>query len=421
MIVIGNRPYHELELDDILDGFDENTRINLGFPLKNNGTKVHTQYLNVHVFQNIKQKEDLTKKYQIANMDHIKMFQEFFKTNHYKKIVKQDLRKNNFYNNYLKSIKCPYTFKRLPRLGIFAILDMIIAYKTVIYVSHFSLHYIDNKKHTYIVSNNKYNYEEACKKSHDTKIEYDVIQWLHNNKYIDATLCALEDSELPTIDCSRIKPSNFIIKLLLKKFGICILKNYFTKTQIENFGKGFDEVFEKAKKDIEVRTIEGCSNDERIFHAEKFSSLINAFSNETLFNDCAQMYKQRLNKKTLLNKITYEEGKIKNSGAGWHRDNHECQFKALMYLTDVNITNGNFQFLTNSSKRFIGLPKPRTTNYNTRYHDETIEKLIDTNENIRLHNIVGVAGTVILADTTYIHRGNIIEEGERKAITQYFF
>ena len=34
---------------------------------------------------------------------------------------------------------------------------------------------------------------------------------------------------------------------------------------------------------------------------------------------------------------------IRNSGAGWHRDNHECQFKTIMYLTDVNDKNGCFQ------------------------------------------------------------------------------
>mgnify|MGYP000683802021 CR=1 FL=1 len=35
--------------------------------------------------------------------------------------------------------------------------------------------------------------------------------------------------------------------------------------------------------------------------------------------------------------------------------------------------------------------------------------------------ICGNKGDIILADTTYVHRGKIIEEGSRKAITQYFF
>jgi hypothetical protein len=92
-----------------------------------------------------------------------------------------------------------------------------------------------------------------------------------------------------------------------------------------------------------------------------------------------------------------------------------------MYLTDVNENNGNFQFITNSSKKYIGYPKPRTQNYNTRFADETINDLLNNNESLKLHNIIGKKGTIVLVDTTYIHRGNIIREGLRKAITQYFF
>jgi len=93
----------------------------------------------------------------------------------------------------------------------------------------------------------------------------------------------------------------------------------------------------------------------------------------------------------------------------------------MIYLTDVTENNGNFQFLTNSSKKYIGFPKPRTINYNTRFQDETINEILENNKTINLHNIIGKKGTVILVDTTYIHRGNIIKEGIRKAITQYFF
>ena len=122
-----------------------------------------------------------------------------------------------------------------------------------------------------------------------------------------------------------------------------------------------------------------------------------------------------------MNKLVYEDGIIKNSGAGWHRDNHPCQFKALMYLSNVTNKNGNFQFLTCSNTKQIGHPKPRSPSYNTRFSDETIELLIKNNTNIKLHDIVGNKGTIVLVDTTYIHRGNIIKSGERKAITQYFF
>jgi len=213
-----------------------------------------------------------------------------------------------------------------------------------------------------------------------------------------------------------------IIIDIIKKNGICILNNFFDENILKKLELEFEKIFNNYKNKIEILDKENCSNDERIFYAEKYSKYIkDIFYNNSFFEEIALTYNKKLNKKTLLNKLTFEEGKIKNSGAGWHRDNHICQFKAIMYLTDVSEENGNFQFLTNSSTKHIGYPEPRTKNYNTRFHDHTIEKIIQNDKNINILNIIGKKGTVILVDTTYIHRGNIIKSGERKAFTQYFF
>jgi len=123
----------------------------------------------------------------------------------------------------------------------------------------------------------------------------------------------------------------------------------------------------------------------------------------------------------LINQLKFKKGVTNSSGGGWHRDNHDCQFKSIMYLTDVDESQGNFQWITNSSKRHIGYPTPRTASYNTRYADDVVDSIVETNKSCELVNITGPKGTVILADTTYIHRGKVIEADERKAITQYYF
>ena len=94
-----------------------------------------------------------------------------------------------------------------------------------------------------------------------------------------------------------------------------------------------------------------------------------------------------------------------------------------MYLSNVSEKNGCFRWVSNSNKKFIGNPKPRKNAYvNTRFDDKTIENIVENkNNNCEIFDIVGKKGTIILADTTYIHRGKIIEEGERRAITEYFF
>jgi hypothetical protein len=210
---------------------------------------------------------------------------------------------------------------------------------------------------------------------------------------------------------------------ILNKEGFCILKNYFNNEELKTFIIEFDKIFQSNKNNIEILNDEDIIGDERIFNAEKYSNyILNNFFNDNNFDAIAGNYtRKKLNKKTLINKFEYEEGKIKNSGAGWHRDAHQRQFKAIMYLTDVTEKNGNFQFIKNSSIKHIDKPGMRKNAYaDTRYDDNTIENLINIKKDCKLINIVGEKGTLILADTSYIHRGNIIQEGERKAITQYF-
>jgi hypothetical protein len=233
----------------------------------------------------------------------------------------------------------------------------------------------------------------------------------------------LNDNDIPIIDYKINKLDDNKILNVIKKYGIIVIKNYYNKDILDNILSEFELIFQNRKKKIEILDKENCSNDERIFHAQKYSKFIKEkFADDKLFNMCAKHFNNKgLRKKTLINRLVYEEGKIKNSGAGWHRDNHHRQFKAIMYLTDVTEKNGNFQWITNSSKKFIGYPPPRTKNYNTRFHDKIIDYILLKFKKCKLHNIVGEKGTVILANTTYIHRGNIIKEGERKAITQYFF
>ena len=414
MILIGNKPYNNLKLDKIIDNFDKNIRQNFGMPNNNNGTKIYIQYLNIHVYDNLIKKDNIQKYYSKIDQGYLKTFKDFFKINNYHKILRQNNNEYRKYNDFLKKNNCPYTFTKIPRVGCNSIFYCLLNNINPVYITNYSLIENDNNKHFY---NN-------CKTSdcHNVIDEINIIKWLHNNNYLDATLSNLNDTTLPVFDCSIIYPKISSIKMILNEYGICILNNYYSNSDIDKIINETNKIFREKKDKIQILDKENCSNDERIFHAERYSELIkNKFSNNKFLTECAQTFNRPLNKKTLINKIVYEEGKIKNSGAGWHRDNHDCQFKTIMYLSDVNDKNGNFQFLSNSSKKHIGYPTPRTPSYNTRYHDKTIDDIITNNNDVKLFNIVGKKGTIILANTTYIHRGNIIKEGTRTAITQYYF
>ena len=420
-IIIGNKQYKCHNLNKIFNLFEKNLRFNMALPENNNGTLYDEIILNNHVYASLKNSLDVNiQKYsEIFNIseNYLKLFYEnVYKYN--KKSI-QPYQENDIctLNNYLKKIGCNIELTHLPRVGFQGIILELMNNKKPTIIGY-SLECDLYEDHSY-VKNLKYgdpNISSIERSGHNAQSEIEIVIWLHNNNYIDATLCSLEDCELPILKCNIIKPSENIINKLLNLFGICILKNYYNKEEINNFTIEFNNVFDNYNNKIEILDKEKCSNDERIFHVQKYSSYIkNNFSDNELFDNVCKKYSgKKFDKKTLINKVVYEEGIVKNSGGGWHRDNHDMQFKTIMYLSDVDINNGNFQFITNSSKKYIGYPNARTKDGkewegNSRYEEKVINEILETKNECKIYNIVGEIGTIIIADTTYIHRGNIMQ------------
>jgi len=416
IIILGGK-LCTLDLTDILYSFDNICRINLNLKYKRSQDK-DIFFVNNHLNDfMVKKRIDpiKLKKYPYDYVD-LKVLTEFhnmLNNKEYGQIIEQyESGLCTMSNNILKNLGCPLQFIKAPRCGYQAILYFL---QKGYEVNVVGFSFIDEINYTEYTTNKRVS---TC---HDTFSELKILHWLHENKYIDATLCMIENHTLPLIKCT-LKPSKNVVQKLIKTFGIVLLQNYYQDEILKKIIEEYDRVFNEFIGKIDIlKNKEGCSNDERIFYCEKYSSYIKKyFSDDDFFTSLAIEYNPRLNKKTLINKVKYKEDRITNSGAGWHRDNHNCQFKTIMYLSDVNEKNGCFQWITNSSKKFIGYPPPRTIGYNTRFHDATIEKIIKTNA-CDLVEVCEDKGTIILADTTYIHRGKIIEGGERKAITQYFF
>jgi len=420
MLIIGNKTYNNFDFNEIIDSFGKNIRLNLGLPGNNNGTQTYIQYANIHVHHNIKNK-GIHKYIEDGVSD--KYINEFKKIFYSKNcdvcLIKQNNNNYILYNKYLTNISSPYIFNRIPRIGCNAIFEVLIKSNDVkelieekekIYITHYSLSDVELKKHLYYGKNKKLS---DC---HSPERELLIIRWLHNNNYIDATLCAVQDSTLPLIDCQHIKPSNIITDKLLSKYGICILKNFYNKDHIDIILNEFDLIY---KNNIEILDNESSNNDKKKINIERDSLKIKElFSDNVFLNNCATRLNKNLNKKTLINKICYEENKIKTSGTDWYRDNHDSHFKVVMYLTDITEDNGNIQFLSNSSKTHID--NPITQNNNIYYTHQTIETLIKTNNDLKIFNITGEKGTIVLINTIYINRENIIKAGNKKEIIQYF-
>jgi len=129
-----------------------------------------------------------------------------------------------------------------------------------------------------------------------------------------------------------------------------------------------------------------------------------------------------INLATLVGRIAAVPGN-RGSGGGWHRDSFTNQFKAIVYLNDVDASGGPFQFVRGSHRLGAMIQDRRVAGMSvsqSRVDDSQIAKLVAQQPD-RLLTLTGKAGTVILADTTGLHRGMPIVAGTRYALTNYYY
>ena len=103
------------------------------------------------------------------------------------------------------------------------------------------------------------------------------------------------------------------------------------------------------------------------------------------------------------------------SGGGWHKDQQARGFKALMYLDDVDASNGPFAMLLDYRDAMV---QPLPGRLGRRYSDAAIVAAIKGGARVRTFH--APRGTVILFETSNIHRGTPCERGVRHTLTNYY-
>lgn len=195
----------------------------------------------------------------------------------------------------------------------------------------------------------------------------------------------------------------------LKKNGIHIIQNFWTK---EKCNIAIAELNNIHKKNWVV----GQGGDLRCRPADKFSKLCIDFLENQCIKNIASAYSVcNVNESVQANIVTSIPNIEIDSGGGWHVDSikSEPQFKSIIYLTDTTEQNGPFLFIPNTKKIIKEVPM---------YSNNRIEeKYIYDNFKKSIIKVLGSAGTCILVDTTNIHRGSIIQAGQRIALTTYWY
>ena len=210
---------------------------------------------------------------------------------------------------------------------------------------------------------------------------------------------------------------------VIKKEGFYIIPNFYSKTECDEIRNEIDILLEKYKNQV---AIDDTASDHRILGADRISSLILKFFEHPFIRKIIYAHEQTKNIVgfTLAAKLEYKTSNL-GSGGGWHRDRTTGkQIKALLYLTDVDVNNGPFQYLKRSHRPLNIIKECASENFEfnqSRFDNKQIEKLINKKYKEKLLTLTGKAGTIVFVNTRGIHRGMPIEKGVRYSLTNYYW
>lgn len=216
---------------------------------------------------------------------------------------------------------------------------------------------------------------------------------------------------------SRIKIEDDTLKNI-REYGFAAIENFISNKECEKLRYEIDQLCEKdfswrdkSNSDIRIHGVENIN--------EHFSNL---FDNESILN----IYKKYIDKNTLhkfimTNRVIFTEDNL-GSGGGWHRDTiNRRQLKFILYLCDVDENNGCFQYIPNSHKVLNKLKYNLVLGKKLsefRFSMKDIEVLKEK-LGVTIFDVKGKAGTLLIADTSGLHRGKPIVSGKRYAATNY--
>ena len=220
-LLIGNKPYEKLKLDNLLDSWKTNMRMNMGIPKKNNGTIKDQIAFCDHIWKNfVEQKKSWNEIFKIYGdefkEEHLSYFCNNFSKDDYNNVVYAKARYAQEYNVFLEKLGCPHRFTKQPRTGVVCIMEMISAN---IFPVVFGFSITNEIRKTGYINDFVFKKEEEGRTCHSKEEEINVMRWLHSNFVIDATLCMLEDKEEPSIKCNGLEPSKYIENILIDIYG----------------------------------------------------------------------------------------------------------------------------------------------------------------------------------------------------------
>lgn len=201
------------------------------------------------------------------------------------------------------------------------------------------------------------------------------------------------------------------------EFGYIAVENFLSS---EECGELIREVEEKLESHSTSVWCDEHRSDNRLYGIDSVSDKISKLFRKQELVDLFSWYYGRNDYSafTLGAKLIPHKNNL-GSGGGWHRDSVACQLKVIIYLTDVSRESGPFELIPKSHKLksfLCNLFFYRIWLMKNRFDNDEISLI--TNEKA-ITTVEGKKGSLLIVDTSSIHRGRPIVAGERLALTHY--
>jgi hypothetical protein len=199
--------------------------------------------------------------------------------------------------------------------------------------------------------------------------------------------------------------------------GYCVIPEFYDAATCARCVAELERLFDEYPEYVHRKS------DMRLFGVEAGSNVFRAFAEDPRLLMCAEcvLGEATVNAFTLGARIDYAPAN-RGSGEGWHRDAFLVAFKAILYLSDVEPGRGPFQLIADSEKLprlATDIVQARLGLAQDRIDDEQVKRLL-AREPGRLRTFTGKAGTLLLVNTSSIHRGQPIEHDHRYVLTNYY-
>ncbi len=212
----------------------------------------------------------------------------------------------------------------------------------------------------------------------------------------------------------------------LRRDGFAVVQDYWTREQALQMRARLEAYLTEGKsQDFEngayLRFWDDKAYDEgvrRIYHAERLVAELKAFRNDPFIFRAATTY---YGVPFYSGVLTYQHNTRSNANTRYyHVDWFGKQFKAFLYLDDVDKGNGPFTYLLGTHRSyFIRLKKQivgNTEGTPTSFYENDLKSVLKHEV-----QICGPAGTLILADVRGIHRGSPQVNRSRSALVNYMY